>query len=100
LYHISDFPVNTLYIETVQALSDSTSYAIRWMNAISVWASEEQLAEIVKLEFVKEIIPISSTHHTAEYHKLPKKLIQCCLSSRFKVWKAMYLKQRALMAVV
>jgi serine protease AprX len=58
LYHYSDYPVNGDYIMQVTSLSDSVSYALRWMNALSVWATPEQIEHITELAFVEEIIPI------------------------------------------
>lgn len=58
LYHITDFPVKEDYIVAVSNIADSISWTSRWMNAVSVWACEEQLLKMQMLPFVKEIIPI------------------------------------------
>ncbi len=67
LYDISDFPVNEGYISQVSCLSDSVSYSVRWMNALSIWAGAESLELIKQLPFVKEIIPIDQSFIICEY---------------------------------
>lgn len=54
LEHITDFPVKESYISTVQEMVDSTSYASRWFNALSVYATPNQIASLEELPFVKE----------------------------------------------
>ncbi len=58
LHDYSDFPVNEQYVLQVENSVDSVSYVSRWMNALSVWGTHQQLAQVSNFEFVKEIIPI------------------------------------------
>lgn len=53
LFDETDFPVNEDYINTVSNMCDSTRFVSRWLNGMSVYATEEQIAEIKKLLFVK-----------------------------------------------
>ncbi|MEW6470253.1 MAG: S8 family serine peptidase [Bacteroidota bacterium] len=55
LYDPTDLPVNENYIASVKELSDSVSWPSRWFNALAVYASQEQVAEIKKLPFVKDV---------------------------------------------
>jgi serine protease AprX len=57
LYDPADFPVNLSYIDSVRFLVDSVGYSTRWFNAVSVWASPDQLIQVSKLPFVKNIEP-------------------------------------------
>ncbi len=72
----SDLPVNPVYINGVRLLGVKVLNQTKWMNAISVSISDEQLlAEIKKLSFVKEVkltadlaspkIPSSKFDHAA-----------------------------------
>jgi len=52
----SDLPVNPAYINAVRLLGVNVLNQTKWMNAISVSISDEQvLADIKKLSFVKEV---------------------------------------------
>jgi len=63
LYDSTDFPLNTSYLQTITEHVDSISQTTRWFNAVAVYASENQLAYITKLPFVKEITLIKSTSY-------------------------------------
>lgn len=60
LYDYSDFPLNEGYISIVEKNVDSISYSSRWMNALSVWADDNQIYVVSLMPFVKEIVPISN----------------------------------------
>jgi len=62
LYHYSDFPVSSKYVNDVAQHTDSVSYASRWMNALSVWATPEQIQVVSGFPFVSEIIPIQQNY--------------------------------------
>ncbi|MBC8045225.1 MAG: S8 family serine peptidase [Fimbriimonadaceae bacterium] len=60
LYDISDFPVREDYINSVKQICDSTIHISRWLNGMSIYATEEQIGKIRQLNFVKEIEIIRS----------------------------------------
>ncbi|MFQ6673614.1 MAG: S8 family peptidase [Fidelibacterota bacterium] len=53
-----DIPVNDLYIDRVIASGASLRQKSRWLNAVSVSATEEQLAAISLFSFVASIDPV------------------------------------------
>jgi len=55
LYDVSDFPVSPSYLNQVSAFVDTMGYASRWMNAVSVVASEEEIALVRALSFVADV---------------------------------------------
>lgn len=58
LCHFTDFPVKESYVEQVSLLVDSSSYVTRWFNALAVYASPEQLTQVKRLLFVKQVEPM------------------------------------------
>lgn len=56
LFDISDFPVSSAYLEQVGGIVDTLGYASRWMNAVSVVATEAQIAVVEKLLFVSSVV--------------------------------------------
>lgn len=58
LYDSSDFPVNEQYITSVASIVDSVNIITRWLNGVSVFATTEQINEVQKLTFVKQVEPI------------------------------------------
>lgn len=60
LYDITDFPVNENYIASIKSLVDSVNIVTRWFNGISVMASNEQISKVEKLQFVREVRPITA----------------------------------------
>ena len=59
LYDSTDFPVNENYLARVGKMVDTLGYASRWLNAVGVVASDEEIAEVQKLSFVKAVAPQS-----------------------------------------
>lgn len=57
LNDITDYPVNSNYIDIIQRIADSTGYVSRWFNAVAVVASRERIAAIEALPFVRRIEP-------------------------------------------
>lgn len=57
---ISDLPVNKNYLSVLQTLDIHPLIQSKWLNAISANLTFNQIAEIKKLSFIKEIIPIDS----------------------------------------
>jgi serine protease AprX len=60
LYDISDFPINDNYKTAVSSLSNELIGESRWLNALAVSASVENIALIESLDFVKGIVQIES----------------------------------------
>ncbi len=58
-YHIgisaSDLPVSTLYLEQLRNTGIVPVVTSRWLNAVSAYLTDEQIAEISALPFVKDI---------------------------------------------
>jgi len=54
----SDWPLNETYVKTVSNIVDSISGQTRWFNALAVKATNEQIMQLQKLSFVKQIEPM------------------------------------------
>ncbi len=68
LYDISNYPVSTAYEQGVSALATEEIGASRWMNALGVVATPEQVSAIEALSYVLRVQPIEATGMTlAEY---------------------------------
>jgi serine protease AprX len=84
-----DMPVNESYVKEVASIADSLRYRLRWFNAVTVKATEAQVAEMQKLFFVASVIPFDPLMVTpaaeAEMKADPAKLAE------------LYSNQRALM---
>ena len=57
---ISDLPVNKSYLSVLQSLDIHPIVKSKWLNAISANLNANQIAEVKKLYFIKEITPIDS----------------------------------------
>lgn len=68
-----DYPVREDYVRSVASVADSLRHRLRWFNAVSVRANQEQVARISRLPFVKNI------------HLLGAGLIPCRESGTFDV---------------
>lgn len=75
LYDISNYPLNEGYVRQVDALATEEIGTSRWMNAIGVTATPEQIAQIEALPFVKRVQMINSTATlcTTSSHALAQK---------------------------
>jgi len=49
----TDFSLNQNYVIAVSAIADSIHLQSRWLNAISVWATEEEISKINSMPFVR-----------------------------------------------
>ncbi len=58
LYDYTDFPVNESYITQVSGIVDSVSKITRWFNAVSVYAEESQIKNVIRLPFVSSVEPV------------------------------------------
>ncbi|HYW69168.1 MAG TPA: hypothetical protein VE960_06140, partial [bacterium] len=56
----NDLPVATHYVDGVAATDAEIVTKSRWLNAVSVLASDEQAAAIAALPFVRETRPVAS----------------------------------------
>ncbi len=56
LYDSTDFPVSEKYIAEVSKHVTLVGHATRWFNGVGVDATDEQIAEVQKLAFVREVV--------------------------------------------
>lgn len=56
LYDSTDFPVNEKYVAEVAQRVTLVGHTTRWFNGVGVDATDEQIAEVVKLPFVREVV--------------------------------------------
>jgi len=63
----TDFPLNNNYVNTIYKIADSTSNHSRWFNAMSVYATDQEIKEISKLDFVSSVSEMRSFVYTADY---------------------------------
>lgn len=57
---ITDYPVKQDYVNAVGRMVDSTTHTLRWFNALAVIATEDQIALVEQLPFVKEIAELKA----------------------------------------
>ncbi len=55
LYDSTDFPVNENYVKAVAQKVESVGYETRWFNGVGVTATEEEILQVKKLPFVREV---------------------------------------------
>ncbi|MCR5191853.1 MAG: S8 family serine peptidase [Bacteroidales bacterium] len=55
LYDISNYPLNESYVSQIDAIASDDFGQSRWLNAVAVTATEEQIKAIQQLPFVKEV---------------------------------------------
>lgn len=67
LYDITNYPVNADYEEGVSALVTENVGSSRWLNAIGVVATAEQIAQVQSLPFVARVQPISTEALPTEF---------------------------------
>ncbi|MDR2009853.1 MAG: S8 family serine peptidase [Bacteroidales bacterium] len=67
LYDISDYPLNSSYVDQVSELSDEYIGETRWFNAIAISTSEHNIEYIRNFDFVKEVVHIYSDMQPAHY---------------------------------
>lgn len=70
VYDSTDMPVNKAYISTILSLVDSVGIESRWFNAISVYATNEQIANILQLSFVTNVQSIHSFGNSCVFDTL------------------------------
>ena len=69
LNHYSDLPVRSDYIMSVESIVDSTRYTFRWMNAVSCYATAEQMQQVLEWPFVDTIYAFQERLVFAEKEK-------------------------------
>ena len=60
LYDITNYPVNAAYEQGVSALATEEIGASRWMNALGIMATPDQVAAIEALPYVLRVQPIAA----------------------------------------
>ncbi|MBN8703292.1 MAG: S8 family serine peptidase [Bacteroidetes bacterium] len=58
LYDSTDFPINQNYVAKTQNSVDSIGKQLRWFNAVTVFANTNQIDEVKKFSFVREVVSI------------------------------------------
>ena len=61
LYDITNYPVSTAYEQGVSALATEEIGASRWMNALGIMATPDQIAAIEALPYVKRVQMLEGT---------------------------------------
>jgi serine protease AprX len=67
LYDITDLPVRNDYIKKIEKITGNVKSVSRWFNAVSVYASENAIKAVEKLDFVEKIIPVYITSNSYSY---------------------------------
>lgn len=75
LFDETDKPLNQTYVDAVQKNVEHLRYQLRWFNAVTVRATDEQIAEIQKMSFVKSVEPFQGKFFTTKYKKVQSPLI-------------------------
>ncbi len=66
LYDQSNYPLNDSYVRSVDALATEEVGTSRWMNAIGVVATPQQVAEIEQLPYVARVLMIGGDMQLAQ----------------------------------
>lgn len=61
-YQNSDLPLAENYIEDIKSLNISILHKSKWLNAVSAYLTENQVAEVKNLSFVSELIFIGANY--------------------------------------
>src|ERR1044071_7274582 len=56
LYDSTDFPVNENYLAEVAKRVTLVGHTTRWFNGVGVDGTDEQIAEVKQLPFVREVV--------------------------------------------
>lgn len=67
LYDISDYPLNSDYVDAVSALSEEVVGETRWFNGLGVMAERENIEKIKSLPFVASVVEIAGEMIVAKY---------------------------------
>ena len=74
LYDISNYPLNSSYVSQIDAIAADDFGQSRWLNAVAVTATPEQIAAIQKLPFVKEVVMLQGKIQTCETENVERKM--------------------------
>ena len=66
LYDISNYPLNESYVYQIDALVSDDFGQSRWLNAVAVTATPEQIAAVMELPFVKEVVALCGDMQVTE----------------------------------
>ena len=66
LYDISNYPLNAGYVAQVDALATEEVGTSRWLNAVAVMATDEQVEAIRQLPFVSDVVAIEGNMQMAQ----------------------------------
>jgi subtilisin family serine protease len=74
LYDITDFPLNSSYVNNVEEIVESVGFRSRWFNAVVVVADHSQMKQVKELPCVKhvkamDLIPVLAEHKTSSISK-------------------------------
>jgi serine protease AprX len=64
--HSSDMPVHQPYIQTISNAGVFVLRKSKWLNAVSVFATQQQIEEIQKLSFIDDVKPVKKMVRQAE----------------------------------
>ena len=60
LYDISNYPLNDSYVQQIDAIATEDFGQSRWLNAVAVTATPEQITAIQQLPFVREVVMLEA----------------------------------------
>lgn len=69
LYDISNYPVASSYAEKINAIASEEIGQSRWFNAVAVVATPDEIEQIGRLPFVRQVLAIESDMQLAEYSR-------------------------------
>ena len=64
-FHESDLPVHAAYINAIQNQGITVVQRSKWLNAVSVFATKNQIEKIKEFDFVKKVKPVMSLQKNA-----------------------------------
>lgn len=67
LYDVSNYPLNASYVSQVEALVTDAFGQSRWLNAVAVTATAEQIAAVEQLPFVQRTVLLGGRMQTARH---------------------------------
>ena len=70
MYDVSNYPLNQNYVSQIDAIAAEEVGQSRWFNAVAVMATEEQIAAIEQLPFVRRTELIATTMQIAQCKEL------------------------------
>ena len=68
LYDHTDLPVRSDYIKHIEEFTGKIKSVSRWFNAVSVYATHDEIKAIDKLDFVEDILPVQFIAKPASFN--------------------------------